>query len=89
MLESRGGADDGRGLVVFLHGLWMHATSWAPWVDLFDASGYDGVVVSWPDEAPTVQAGRDSWRPPGRHAVSGIADHLAAVIHSLPRPPLV
>ena len=21
--------------VVFIHGLWLHATSWAPWVELF------------------------------------------------------
>ena len=21
--------------VVFIHGLWLHATSWQPWVDLF------------------------------------------------------
>ncbi|MFE5286574.1 hypothetical protein ACFRAQ_16540 [Nocardia sp. NPDC056611] len=26
--------------VMFIHGLWLHATSWGPWVDHFRAAGY-------------------------------------------------
>jgi hypothetical protein len=25
--------------VVFIHGLWLHATSWNPWVELFQQAG--------------------------------------------------
>ena len=25
--------------VVFIHGLWLHATSWSPWVDRFREAG--------------------------------------------------
>jgi alpha-beta hydrolase superfamily lysophospholipase len=44
----------GRGLIVFVHGLWMHAESWQPWVELFERNGYDCVKVTWPGEGPTV-----------------------------------
>ena len=27
--------------VIFIHGLWLHATSWQPWIDLFTEAGYD------------------------------------------------
>src|SRR5207342_3199541 len=26
--------------VVFVHGLWLHATSWNPWIELFREAGY-------------------------------------------------
>src|SRR5204863_2685437 len=26
--------------VVFVHGLWLHADSWTPWVERFGAAGY-------------------------------------------------
>ena len=26
--------------VVFVHGLWLHATSWDPWVEFFREAGY-------------------------------------------------
>ncbi len=25
--------------VVFIHGLWLHATSWTPWLELFTQAG--------------------------------------------------
>jgi hypothetical protein len=28
--------------VVFIHGPWLHATSWAPWVELFRDAGRRG-----------------------------------------------
>lgn len=27
--------------VVFIHCLWLHATSWRPWADLFAEHGYE------------------------------------------------
>ena len=31
--------------VVFIHDLWLHATSWAPWVELFRDAGLSGQQV--------------------------------------------
>ena len=30
--------------VVFIHGLFLHATTWGPWVELFTEAGYDAVA---------------------------------------------
>ena len=35
---------DTKAPVVFIHGLWLHATSWAPWQELFAESGYEAVA---------------------------------------------
>ena len=37
--------------VVFIHGLWLHATSWEPWVELFTEAGYAPVAPGWPGDA--------------------------------------
>jgi hypothetical protein len=43
---------------VFIHGLWLHATSWRPWIELFREAGYDPIAPGWPNEPPTVSAAR-------------------------------
>ena len=35
------GAPMSRTPVVFIHGLWIHSSAWAPWLELFAARGYD------------------------------------------------
>jgi pimeloyl-ACP methyl ester carboxylesterase len=59
--------------VVFIHGLWLHATSW-PWIGLFEEVGYDATAPGWPgipDPFPK-RAARPlvSPRPPGRAPIS-------------------
>ncbi|HEY2979081.1 MAG TPA: hypothetical protein VGJ35_14050, partial [Burkholderiaceae bacterium] len=44
--------------VLFIHGLWLHATSWAPWVDVFRNAGYEPVAPGWPGEGNTVAEAR-------------------------------
>src|SRR5215203_441072 len=44
--------------VVFIHGLWLHATSWGPWMELFRENGYEPVAPGWPNEPRTVAAAR-------------------------------
>ena len=34
--------------VVFIHGLWLHSTSWEPWAEMFRAAGYEPVLPEWP-----------------------------------------
>ena len=75
--------------VVFVHGLWLHATSWGPWVDLFKEAGYTPVAPGWPGTADTVEETR---RQPERVAGKGIEDvvqHYAGIIGGLPAKPVV
>jgi pimeloyl-ACP methyl ester carboxylesterase len=44
--------------VVFIHGLWLHASSWQPWIDLFTAEGYAASAPGWPGESATVAESR-------------------------------
>ena len=44
--------------VVFIHGLWLHSTSWQPWAELFRSAGYDPVMPEWPGVPDTVAEAR-------------------------------
>ena len=44
--------------VVFIHGLWLHWSSWQPWLDLLSAKGYAPIAPGWPNEPDTVAAAR-------------------------------
>ena len=71
--------------VVFIHGLWLHATSWQPWIDLFRDAGYDPVAPGWPGEPATVEEAREAPELVAEHRhrrrrpthFAGIIDKLA------------
>jgi non-heme chloroperoxidase len=75
--------------VVFVHGLWLHATSWGPWVELFREAGYAPVAPGWPGTSDTVEETR---REPGKVAGQGIdevVEHYAQIIRGLDAQPVV
>jgi alpha-beta hydrolase superfamily lysophospholipase len=49
--------------VVFIHGLWLHATSWESWIDRFAAAGYAPVAPGWPGVPDTVELARANPAP--------------------------
>ena len=74
---------------VFVHGLWLHASSWGPWLELFQEAGYAPTAPGWPGDLDTVEESR---RDPGRVAGKGIddvVDHYARIIRGLEAPPVV
>ena len=75
--------------VVFIHGLWIHASAWQPWIDLFEEHGFDAVAPGWPGELDTVAATREN--PSGQDGVGiqAICEHYAAIIDALPAKPIV
>ena len=75
---------------VFIHGLWLHATSWRPWLDLFAQRGYDPVAPGWPRRAGDRRArpGRSPTPWPGL-GIEDVTDHYAGVIAGLPEPPVI
>jgi non-heme chloroperoxidase len=75
--------------VVFVHGLWLHATSWGPWAEFFGAAGYAPLAPGWPGDADTAEGTRSQ---PDRVAGKGIDDvveHYARIIADLDSPPIV
>src|SRR5579871_3491886 len=75
--------------VVFVHGLWLHASSWGAWEEKFRAAGYEPVSPGWPGEPSTVEAAqRDPGAVAGR-GINDVVDHFAQVIRGLSAPPVV
>jgi pimeloyl-ACP methyl ester carboxylesterase len=75
--------------VVFIHGLWLHASSWQPWVDLFTAAGYRPHAPGWPGVPDTVEAARANPDSIADHGIQDVTDHYAAIIDALPEPPIL
>ena len=74
---------------VFVHGLWLHASSWDPWLEVLEEAGYAATAPGWPGDADTVEAAR---RDPGKVAGRGIddvVDHYARIIRGLATRPVV
>ena len=73
--------------VMFVHGMWLHPTSWHPWADRFEAAGYDPVIAAWPGVADTVAATRANPDAQAGNGLDEIAEHLglfAATLNSKP-----
>jgi pimeloyl-ACP methyl ester carboxylesterase len=75
--------------VVFIHGLWLHATSWQPWLELFAASGYAPTAPGWPHEPPTVAEARENADAVANLSIDEVTDHYAGIISALDEPPVI
>jgi pimeloyl-ACP methyl ester carboxylesterase len=75
--------------VVFIHGLWIHAAAWAPWLELFADSGYRPIAPGWPGESDTVEETRANPDGIAGHGFNDIVDHYADVINALDTPPVL
>ncbi|MGZ0153600.1 alpha/beta hydrolase [Kribbella sp. WER1] len=75
--------------VVFIHGLWLHASSWQPWIDHFTAAGYQPIAPGWPHEAATVEEARANPDAVADLSIDDVVDHFAAVIADLDDPILI
>lgn len=85
---ARANASD-RTPVVFVHGLWLLASSWDRWAELFAEAGYAPVTANWPDDPETVAAAHEHPEVFAGKTIGQVADHVAAVIGSLSRKPAV
>jgi pimeloyl-ACP methyl ester carboxylesterase len=75
--------------VVFIHGLWLHATSWAPWLELFRQAGYEPVAPGWPGIPDTVEEARANPDSIADHGIEDITRHYASIIDGLPGRPIL
>ena len=75
--------------VVFIHGLWLHATSWTPWAELFSEAGYDPIAPGWPGDPDTVEAARANPDAIADHGIDDVTRHYQAIIDTLPARPIL
>lgn len=81
--------DSGRVPVVFIHGLWLLASSWDRWKDLFDEAGFASIAPQWPDDPESVAEANAHPEVFAHKTVGQVADHLGEVIAGLKQKPAV
>jgi len=75
--------------VVFIHGLWLHATSWRRWLDLYRDAGYEPIAPGWPGEPDTVQAARETPDLVADTSIDDAVAHFAEIIGALDAKPII
>jgi non-heme chloroperoxidase len=75
--------------VVFIHGLWLHATSWGAWEDLFKEHGYETSAPGWPGDSETVEETRANPDRVAGYGVDAVVEHYAKIISALPVKPIL
>jgi non-heme chloroperoxidase len=75
--------------VVFIHGLWLLASSWANWADVFKQAGYAPVAPDWPDDPETVEQARANPDVFAKKRLRQVADHATEVVDALDKKPAI
>ena len=75
--------------IMFVHGLWMHSSTWDPWMAFFSEKGYEVSNPGWPGDSETVAASRENSRAIANRGVKEVAGSYAKVIGSLSTPPIL
>ena len=75
--------------VIFVHGLWLHSSSWFPWLEAFSEAGYSGSAPGWPGESDTVEATRNDPAAQAGHGIDDVTDHYAKAIADLDVAPIL
>ncbi|HUL58294.1 MAG TPA: alpha/beta hydrolase [Anaeromyxobacteraceae bacterium] len=75
--------------VVFVHGLWLLASSWDHWRGFFEDAGYVTLAPSWPGDPETVDEARQHPEVFAHKRVEQVAAHFADVIRQLRTPPSI
>ena len=75
--------------VVFIHGLWLHASSWDAWIEMFRDRGYDAMAPGWPGEPGSLTAANAFPGPMARTGAREALAHYEGFIAGLRRPPVL
>ncbi len=75
--------------VLFIHGLWLHATSWNPWIEKFTAEGYAPTAPGWPGDPDTVAEARENPESIADHGIDDVVAHYAGIIRGMDSLPIL
>lgn len=79
----------GRTPVVFVHGLWLLASSWDNWRALFEERGYSTLAPGWPDDPGSVEAANQDPDVFAHKRIKQVTDHYVDAIGQLKTKPAV
>jgi pimeloyl-ACP methyl ester carboxylesterase len=80
---------EGKQPVVFVHGLYLLASSWDNWRTFFEEQGYTTVAPGWPDDPETVAQATDDPEVFANKRIKQVTDHYTDAIRQLKRKPVV
>ena len=75
--------------VVFIHGLWIHSSAWAPWQELFESKGYTTSAPGWPGDGATVAETRENPDALNGVGIEAICHHYADLFEEAGIEPIV
>jgi pimeloyl-ACP methyl ester carboxylesterase len=76
--------------ILFIHGAWLTPAVWEPWQRHFEAHGYRTLAPAWPLlDRPVTDLRESPDADLGKLTLGRIADHYAAIIATLPEPPIL
>jgi pimeloyl-ACP methyl ester carboxylesterase len=75
--------------VLFIHGLWLHSSSWAPWIERFRQAGYEASAPAWPGEPESVAAARDEPDRLAGYGIDDIVERYGDVIDAMDEAPIL
>jgi pimeloyl-ACP methyl ester carboxylesterase len=75
--------------VIFINGLWLHASSWAPWEDRFREAGYEPAAPGWPGTSDTVAETREHPERVAGMGINDVVEHYAGILRALPAKPVI
>jgi pimeloyl-ACP methyl ester carboxylesterase len=75
--------------IVFIHGLWLHSTSWAPWQEHFAQAGYPSIAPEWPGTPDTVAGARAHPESIADHGIDDVTAHYIGIIENLDEAPIL
>jgi pimeloyl-ACP methyl ester carboxylesterase len=75
--------------VLFIHGLWLHSSSWQPWIDLFQHEGYAPSAPGWPGDPETVEEARQNPESIADHGIDDVVEHYAAIVRGMDTLPIL
>ncbi|MFC1405628.1 MULTISPECIES: alpha/beta hydrolase [Streptacidiphilus] len=75
--------------VLFIHGLWLHSSSWQPWIDLFQQEGYAPSAPGWPGDPDTVEEARQNPESIADHGIDDVVEHYAAIVRGMESLPIL
>jgi pimeloyl-ACP methyl ester carboxylesterase len=81
--------ESGRVPAVFIHGLWLLASSWDRWKVLFEDAGFAAIAPQWPDDPESVVEANAHPEVFAHKTVGEVADHMGVVIEQLSEKPVV
>ncbi|MBA3823775.1 MAG: alpha/beta hydrolase [Ktedonobacterales bacterium] len=75
--------------VLFVHGLWLLASSWDRWRTLFEQHGFTTLAPGWPDDPATVAEANDDPQIFAHKRIQQVTNHYLEAIQQLTRKPAI